>query len=718
VWWPAAILGVVLAGLVVWQMTLPRPYFTGTDSVGVRSVAAEPQAGQHLCVQGLQLPAGTGRVQLAAFAHRPNFRAAVSVRTPSGVVTSTMSASPGPGGLVYATAPIPTRAAQPGTVPATVCITPLDGPIGLGGMLGLQSNQQPALLDGKPWPARVGVWFLPPAGAERSLLDSLGSIFSRAALFRPGVVGAWTYPVLLFVVLPLLWVLALLTLARAAAARPLRVGRLTLPAPVVLAIVAFVNFGAWALITPAFNAPDEPDHYAYAQYFAETGKAPARVPDARVAFSTEETLALNAVNIYSQVSLPDARPPWLAAEQSGFERLRAATKAHGDDGGGVSAAASGHQPAYYALLAPAYLAAGGSSTFSKLTLMRLASALLGAIVALCAYGVVRELLPRHLLAAIAAGLLVAFHPMFGFISGAINDDVGVNATSAIAIYLLIRALRRGLTWPVALGIGISVALNPLMKETGYELYPVAVVGLIGVAWNQRERLRAFAWRAIAPGWAALVAGFAGTRLVWSLLQPVFYPAVGGKPAPGGGIAATSALTLAEHMPGRFLVYLWELFLPRLGFMGALFPPHWPFKQIYVVRGWGAFGWYEWIFPNWVYNVIILAMVAVALGAIVTAVRERAALRRRVFEVLVLVLTPVCVVVAVEAAFFDPSGGRTVVAEQGRYIFPAITALAAIAVSGTFVFGRRWYVPLATILVVAMIGLSFASQLLTLGSFYT
>ena len=39
-----------------------------------------------------------------------------------------------------------------------------------------------------------------------------------------------------------------------------------------------------------------------------------------------------------------------------------------------------------------------------------------------------------------------------------------------------------------------------------------------------------------------------------------------------------------------------------------------------------------------------------------------------------------------------------VAEQGRYIFPAIAALAAIAVGGTFGLGRRWHVPLATTLV--------------------
>jgi hypothetical protein len=52
------------------------------------------------------------------------------------------------------------------------------------------------------------------------------------------------------------------------------------------------------------------------------------------------------------------------------------------------------------------------------------------------------------------------------------------------------------------------------------------------------------------------------------------------------------------------------------------------------------------------------------------------------------------------------------------MFPAIAALAAIVIFGTFGLGRRWHVALATVLVVAMIGLSYASQLLTLTSFYT
>ena len=233
VWWPAGIVGAVMAGLILWQLAIPRDFYTGTDSVGVRSVVANLNPGQRLCVPDLQLPADTGRVQLAVFAHSPTFTASLRVIAGGRTVSSTMTGIPGPTSLVYANAPIPARPASPATVPATVCIAPRSGPIALGGMIGLQADQLPARLEGAPvanqlparlegapvanqLPARlnsapvanrVGVWFMPPAGVQRSLLESAGAIFSRAALFRPGVVGAWTYPFLLFGLLPLagLW---------------------------------------------------------------------------------------------------------------------------------------------------------------------------------------------------------------------------------------------------------------------------------------------------------------------------------------------------------------------------------------------------------------------------------------------------------------------------------------------------------------------------------
>ena len=105
-----------------------------------------------------------------------------------------------------------------------------------------------------------------------------------------------------------------------------------------------------------------------------------------------------------------------------------------------------YMPLYYAALAPAYLATKRQSIWSRFTAMRLVSALFGGIAAAFVYLLVAELVPRPRWPAVAAGLFVAFQPMFAFISGVINNDAGGERRSArLALYLAVRALRRGLT---------------------------------------------------------------------------------------------------------------------------------------------------------------------------------------------------------------------------------------------------------------------------------
>ena len=136
--------------------------------------------------------------------------------------------------------PDPAAASTPASVPATVCVRPLDGPWG--------SAAWPACrwLSRRPGSTGAGAaahcCLVPTAGRqERSLFASAGAIFSSGRAVPPGIVGAWTYPVLLFVVLPLSWLIALLLLARGAAGRPLSLrGRVLRPAALI-ASIAFVN---------------------------------------------------------------------------------------------------------------------------------------------------------------------------------------------------------------------------------------------------------------------------------------------------------------------------------------------------------------------------------------------------------------------------------------------------------------------------------------------
>jgi hypothetical protein len=82
-----------------------------------------------------------------------------------------------------------------------------------------------------------------------------------------------------------------------------------------------------------------------------------------------------------------------------------------------------------------------------------------------------------------------------------------------------------------------------------------------------------------------------------------------------------------------------------------------------------------------------------------------------------VLMPVAVIAGFEAAFYT-TGTRPLIAEFGRYAFPGIAPLAVLVVGALHAFGRRWMVFAGAALLVAMLALSYASQLLTLTTFYT
>ncbi len=699
VWRAASLLAIPLVLLAVFYCVKPRDYFTGTNAVEADSYVAETAPGQLLCVPGLQLPAETARIRLqviAATSARPALR--MRLRTAGQTIERELAATTvGPSRVSAAVFSVP---AVHSARAASLCVR-ASGVVNWGGTpLVVPPAPAPPTLNGKAIAARVAVWYLPRAGARRSYLSRIGKILTRASLFRPGPVGPWLYVLILFVLLPALAIAAVRCLALAASGdgprRPLA----------WLFAIAALNFCCWALITPAFQAPDEIDHFAYTQSLVERGKAPARDAGSPLPrWSSSENLALEDSGFLTDHQVGDTRAPWTIGQQRRYEAQVHELHPRGSDGGGNETAAT-HGPIYYAALAPGYFLAS-ASPFSQLTLMRLTSALIGALAVVFAYLLARELAPGRRWLAVLAALIVAYEPMYGFISGAVNNDVGVNAGAACLEWLLIRMLRRGVTVRWGILTGVVLLLLPIIKGTAYSLYPVAALTVLLALWRHHRR-------ANVPGWT----GFAVAVVVFEVLSKTIAglgQAAGGN-TPGLGSTAGATGGAAEH-PLGFLAYLWEVFLPRLSFMA----PHFentsiPAFTIFIERGWGAFGWYDVFFPRWLFIVILIAMLAVPVLGVVALVRERPFVRRRLFELAILVLMPIVVVVGFEAAFYTPAV-RPAIAEFGRYAFPAIAPLAVIAVASLQAFGRRGALLIGAGVLVAMIALSYAGQLTTLTGFY-
>jgi predicted membrane protein DUF2142 len=406
----------------------------------------------------------------------------------------------------------------------------------------------------------------------------------------------------------------------------------------------------------------------------------------------------------------DERPPWLADVARQIDERLAKPDIRSDNGGGYSVSTSTHAPPYYALAAVAYLAAHSKDPIGELTAMRLISALLAALTAAFTFLALRELFPRQEWIAAAGGLLVAFQPMFGFIAGSVNNDNGVNAAAALLLFLLLRGLRRGLTIPLGLAIGATMVVLPLFKGTGYALLPAALLALGGMLVRRHSRPE-------LPGYAAVAGAFAAGQAAWAALAGLLERSAFTTPGGAAPVGSNGLIGVVLHKPLEYLNYLWQVFLPRLPFMKDVALQRWPAFDIYVERGWAAFGWYAITFPRWVNLVIAAVMLLMGAGCFVAVWRERLVVHERALELGVLVLALAGVIGGVAAAYETNGLGRAVVAEQGRYAFTAMVPLAAIAVGGTFAFGRRRAPLVAAGLVAAVAGLAVASYMLALTRFY-
>ena len=699
VWTVAVVVLVPLLAVLAHELLKQRPYYTSTDGIALVSLDVQLQQHQRMCIPDDEIGAGTAGVALA-YATQAGPRPPMDVTVlEGGRVLATGHVGQGAvGGLAFVTIPItPVVAASPAYRLVTVCLRLGGGaPTQFGGMFHTSSSQGPVTVDGvSQVDNRVGLWFVPRPGATRSVIDNWSSIMDRLALFRPGFAGPWFYWLLFLLGLPLLSYFGLRLLA--VAHEPRR--RVVL----ALALIAFAGNAAWAITTANFDSPDESEHFAYVQSLAETGRAPAAAfnpaPTAPPPYAADETLALGAIAHFAQIDGSFGRPPWAPDVEARYKRVLASAKPKRNDGGGFSVATNAHSPLYYSLLVPGYELGRSGSTFVELFWMRLSSALLGIIVPLCAFGVMRELAPGRRRLAVAVGLLVAFEPEFTFISGAVNNDVGVNAAAAVLVYLVVRALRRGLTWPVGIGIGAAAAVLPLMKGTGYALYPALIIAAAALVARVRS------WRAVRNLGAA-AAVFIAVDLIWQSVASSFGRAA--VPIPGGTSGGTGVIS--SGLGGK-LVYLWEVFFPRLPFMHPHWDPgQWPFFDIYIRRGIGGFGWTSIYFSTWVYDIVVWVVIAAAALAISATWRCWPAVRARWRELLFLMVVPLGVIAGVEYEFYSLTP-RLQLAEQGRYAFTALVPIAALSVAGLFALPRRWALTIATTLVTAMIVLAVASRIL-------
>ena len=162
-----------------------------------------------------------------------------------------------------------------------------------------------------------------------------------------------------------------------------------------------------------------------------------------------------------------------------------------------------------------------------------------------------------------------------------------------------------------------------------------------------------------------------------------------------------------------LVYVWQSYFPKLGFMGDTAPDY-PIWDRYFTSWVGRFGWGDYGFPRWVSSVTLVVLVALLAGAVALAVRHRAAMRARAGEWLTyaaLALGLLGLLGYTGYGYWRDTAGNGF--EQGRYLLPLLALYGGLVAAGVRGLGDRWGRPAGALLVVAALSCSVWAQLLTI-----
>ncbi len=320
----------------------------------------------------------------------------------------------------------------------------------------------------------------------------------------------------------------------------------------LILVIYLVITGAYSIINPLFEAPDEHWHFFTAEYIAQNGRLPY------VAEPYDEWLSQEAAQpplyyiigglLIRPINTANAREQvWL----NPFAQI------------GYAAALTNinlavHTPAEawpwqgYALAAH---------------LLRGFSTLLGLGTLLFIYGTARLCWPDSPQRALLAVSLAAFLPQFNFVHASITNDTLITFLAAAAIWQIVRLWQQPITFYRLLWLGITIGLAILSKNAGVLLLAYGLGVLVLVAIRERRFRLLFSTVPVV----LLPAIFIGGWLWWRNWQ--LY---------GDPTAANQFVRLAG---GDRNYSVWQVLSETPSLWLSFF---------------GVFGWFNLRAPNWVY----------------------------------------------------------------------------------------------------------------------
>ncbi len=397
---------------------------------------------------------------------------------------------------------------------------------------------------------------------------------------------------------------------------------------ILLLIVYFLMGGLYAVLTPAWETPDEPAHYNYVRQLAN-----GRFPIMEAGDYDQEYLITAVFEEHFSPAYP--------IDPISYEDWQ--------------------PPLYYLLQTPVYQLSNGS-----LIAMRLFSLFIGAGVVVMAYLTARRIFPNEEWLVWTTAVFVALLPQHLAMMASVNNDSFAELIIATLLWLLVgivarpkkeelRRLRRftqmDKEW---LGVGVLLGLGFLTKGTVYTMGFIVLGLLIWRFWGDWRNLIRTGLLVFVP--AGLLASlWWGRNLIvyggFDIFGKTTHDAVViGQPRTADWIADLGAVEVVR----RFLTTTFHSF-------------------------WGQFGWMTVPMNGRVYQLLGLLSAAALVGFLLHLFNKRG---KRPSAAMVLLTAVFLFSIAVHVGY-----NITFVQHQGRYLFPALIPIALAGAIGLGVWIR-------------------------------
>ena len=385
----------------------------------------------------------------------------------------------------------------------------------------------------------------------------------------------------------------------------------------------------YARWTPNWQAPDEPAHYNYVTYLAENHRLPV-------------LQAGDYPHEYLEQLKSSRFAPSLSISPLRYES---------------------HQPPLYYVLAAVVYWAGGQ----QLLWLRLFSVALGAAYLVVLFQVLRQVFPRSRSLPLISCGLVAVLPMRLAMTAAVNNDGLAELLLLLVLWQALQVVRSG---PGRRGVLISGALLGLVLLTKTTVYlqagllTLAASFLHGSSGRVQERfqnLLRFGVPAVLLALLIALPFFARNIAVYGWGDPL-------------GWARHDSIVTGQLRTVDLLAQIGPL----------------AFVQRFVLTTfhsfWGQFGWMGVLIDVRLYRALALFTALIVTGGVLAGARlwlQRRALAWDRMGVLLLLLLLLGASVATYLGY-----NLKFVQHQGRYLYPALPALAAVAAAGLAELSRR------------------------------